>query len=58
MKINKEWHLKHKMPKNPTMDQRIQWHLAHAKNCGCRKIDGKIAEEMKKRNVKIPVFKT
>lgn len=52
MKINKAWHLKHKMPENPTMEQRIKWHLAHAKNCGCRKIEGKIAEEMTRRGIK------
>lgn len=52
MKINEEWHLNHKMPKNPTMEQRIEWHLAHAKNCSCRKIEGKLAEEMKKRGIK------
>jgi hypothetical protein len=49
--INKEWHIKHKMPKNPTLEQRIEWHLEHAKHCHCRKIEGKIAEEMKKRGI-------
>ena len=48
----KEWHEKNKMPKSPTMEQRIEWHCAHAKNCGCRKIEGKLAEEMKKRGIK------
>ena len=57
MKINKEWHLKHKMPKNATLEQRIKWHLAHAKNCGCRKIEGKLADEMKKRGIAIPIYK-
>lgn len=28
-KLNKEWHLKNKMPKNATFIQRVQWHLAH-----------------------------
>jgi len=42
--------------KNPTLQQRIDWHLEHAKNCGCRKIPGKLAEEMKKRNIRIPVY--
>ncbi|MBK7009732.1 MAG: hypothetical protein IPN73_16545 [Saprospiraceae bacterium] len=51
-KINKEWHLAHKMPKNPTIEQRIEWHLEHAKHCECRKIEGKIAEEMIKRGIK------
>jgi hypothetical protein len=40
------------MPKNATIDQRIEWHLEHAKNCTCRKIEGKLAEEMTKRGIK------
>lgn len=50
-KINKEWHEHHKMPKNPTIEQRIAWHLDHSKNYSCRKIEGKLAEEMKKRGI-------
>ncbi|MBI1767188.1 MAG: hypothetical protein HYR67_02300 [Bacteroidetes bacterium] len=53
MKINKEWHQQHKMPKNPTIEERIKWHVSHTKNCGCRKIEGKLAEEMKKRGIKV-----
>ena len=56
MKINKEWHLKNRMPKNPSIEERIAWHLGHAKNCGCRKIEGKIAEEMKKRGIKFKQY--
>ena len=52
MKINKEWHLKNKMPKNPTFEQRVKWHLAHQANCSCRPISEKLAEEMKKRGIK------
>ncbi len=51
-KINREWHLKHKMPKNPSIEQRIAWHIEHQKNCSCRKISGKMAEEMTKRGIK------
>ncbi|HUO56715.1 MAG TPA: hypothetical protein VMV05_00915 [bacterium] len=36
--MNREWHLRHRMPKNPTLDQRRKWHLAHARHCGCRPI--------------------
>jgi hypothetical protein len=50
--INKEWHETHRMPKNSTVDRRIEWHLDHVKNCSCRKIPGKFAEEMRKRGVK------
>jgi hypothetical protein len=52
MSINKEWHLKNKMPKNPTFEQRVKWHLSHQKNCSCRKIATKLAEEMKAKGIK------
>jgi hypothetical protein len=55
-KINRDWHEKHRMPKNPTEDQRIAWHLDHARHCGCRKIDGGVAALLKKRGIPIPVF--
>jgi hypothetical protein len=42
------------MPKNPTLEQRLEWHVEHAKNCQCRPITGKLAEEMKKRGMSIP----
>jgi len=51
MTINKDWHLAHKMPKNPTLDQRVIWHTEHAKNCRCRKLEGKMLEEVKKRGL-------
>ena len=53
MAMNKEWHLKNKMPKNPSLDERIKWHVEHAKNCLCRPLGGKILEEIKKRGLKI-----
>jgi len=37
-KINEVWHLANKMPANPTEDQRLAWHLDHAKPCGRRKM--------------------
>lgn len=49
MKLNKEWHLAHRMPKNPTIDQRIEWHIAHAKHCACREMPEKLKEEIRKR---------
>jgi hypothetical protein len=49
MKLNKEWHLKHPMPKNPTLDQRIAWHFEHKKNCACRDTPEKLKQEMAKR---------
>jgi len=37
-KINKLWHAQHAMPKNPSLQQRMDWHLAHNKECNCRPI--------------------
>ena len=54
MAINKEWHLAHKMPKNPTLDQRVAWHLDHAEHCSCRKLDGMIRDEIIRRGLPIP----
>jgi len=52
MKINRGWHLAHIMPQNPSFEQRVEWHLEHQQNCGCRPIAGKLAEEMKRRGIK------
>jgi hypothetical protein len=52
-KLNAEWHLKNKMPEKATLDQRIEWHLAHFKNCKCREIPAKLLEEIKKRKISI-----
>jgi len=46
--MNKKWHQKHRMPKNPTEEVRIEWHLEHAKNCSCRPIPQKLLKEIKK----------
>jgi hypothetical protein len=40
------------MPKNPTLDEKIKWHLEHARNCSCRPLDGKISVEIMKRGLK------
>ena len=53
MKINSEWHEQNRMPKNAKLEQRIEWHIAHAKNCSCREIPEKLKEEVKKRKIKL-----
>ncbi|EKD44358.1 MAG: hypothetical protein ACD_71C00165G0002 [uncultured bacterium (gcode 4)] len=32
------WHVSHKMPKNPSIEERINWHREHQKFCACRPI--------------------
>jgi hypothetical protein len=52
--LNATWHKKHPMPKNPSLQQRIEWHLEHHKNCGCRGFPAKLKDEMRKLKIKIP----
>lgn len=53
-KLNREWHLAHPMPTNPTLDERIQWHLEHRKNCKCRTdLPESIKKELRKRKIKL-----
>jgi hypothetical protein len=47
MKINKDWHLANRMPKNPNHGQRMLWHIDHAKNCTCRLPSEKLKAQMK-----------
>jgi hypothetical protein len=50
--INAAWHKSHRMPKNPTLQQRIDWHTAHAKHCSCRPIPAKLAEQIRAQGKK------
>jgi hypothetical protein len=47
--INKEWHSQNKMPKIPSMEDRIQWHIEHEKNCSCRPMPPLVIKEIKER---------
>ena len=49
--INKEWHKKNRMPANPSLDQRMAWHIEHAKHCPCRPLPEKLAAEIKRWKV-------
>jgi hypothetical protein len=49
MAINARWHRKNPMPWAAKMDERIRWHVAHAKACACRPIPASIAEAIRKQ---------
>ncbi len=51
MQINAEWHRAHPMAKNPTLDQRLAWHVAHAKACSCREMPEIIRREAVSRGL-------
>lgn len=53
MAINKEWHEKHKMPKNPSFEQKMEWHIEHSKHCNCYPLSEKIKEELKQYKSKM-----
>jgi hypothetical protein len=50
-RLNREWHLKHKMPANPTLEQRLAWHVEHAKHCACRPLPEKLLEEARAKGL-------
>jgi hypothetical protein len=41
-RLKAAWHDNHPMPRNPTTEQRLAWHQAHEKNCGCRPMPAKL----------------
>lgn len=47
--MNARWHKAHPMPANPTLDQRLRWHVAHAKACDCREMPASIVAELARR---------
>ena len=49
MKINAPWHLANKMPKNPTLDERMKWHIEHSKNFLCRPVPIKLQQVIDKQ---------
>jgi hypothetical protein len=47
MKTNAEWHAKHPMPTRATLEDRVKWHAAHARHCGCRPVPASLAARVK-----------
>ena len=52
--INAKWHKQHVMPMGSTIGQRVRWHVAHAKTCGCREIPPTVVKELRRRGEKVP----
>lgn len=47
--LNAAWHKAHRMPMGSTLAQRVDWHVAHAKACGCRTMPPTVLAELKRR---------
>jgi hypothetical protein len=48
-RLNADWHRAHRMPKNPSLAQRIAWHEEHSRVCGCRPMPASIAAAIRAR---------
>lgn len=46
--LNAAWHRAHPMPPRPTPAQRLKWHEAHAKHCGCRPFNADMRARLRK----------
>jgi hypothetical protein len=46
--MNRERHKQHPMPAGATVKERIEWHLEHVKNCGCRPFPKGLKAKMEK----------
>ncbi len=53
-KLNRDWHHRHVMREAATVDERVKWHLEHAKNCGCRPVPATVLKEMTKAGAVSP----
>jgi hypothetical protein len=51
-KLNATWHRTNRMPVRASLDQRVEWHLAHAKACSCRDLPASILKELKRRGIR------
>ncbi|MGA7124636.1 MAG: DUF1801 domain-containing protein [Polyangiaceae bacterium] len=46
--MNVEWHQKHVLPRGASLEDRVAWHREHQKQCACRPIPPKLAEQMRR----------
>lgn len=53
-RVNGEWHKAHVLGSNAPMDRRVEWHLEHARECGCRGIPGPVLAEIEARGIEVP----
>lgn len=47
--VNAEWHASNRLLRNARLEERVEWHIEHASECGCRKIPPSIATAIDRR---------
>lgn len=58
MKLNREWHLTHKLPRSASHEERLNWHVLHAENCQCREMPDAIRRELEARGWTVPTVRS
>lgn len=56
--MNKSWHDEHRLDPKAKLEERITWHVEHAKACGCRDMPESIKQELAARNIPLPTRHT
>jgi len=52
--VNADWHREHVLGSHATLDERVDWHLAHAEACACRELPESIRAELVARGLTPP----
>lgn len=43
------WHSSHRLPRGASLDERVRWHVAHARACGCRPMPASVRAALDRR---------
>ena len=52
--MNAEWHKTHPLPEDAKLEERLEWHQAHAEQCHCREMPDSIRGELEYRGIALP----
>ena len=52
--LNATWHKQHPIAMKSSLAQRVEWHLTHAKACGCRDMPPTVLAELRRRRIAVP----
>jgi len=49
--VNEAWHRAHILAARADFEERLDWHVAHAKACGCREMPRPMADAARHRGL-------
>ncbi len=52
--MNKLWHDANRLAPKAKLEERLTWHLEHAKACGCRDMPASIKTVLTERGIELP----